>query len=92
MNQHHLRHNTFTDILTFDLSENPEILTADIFISVDRVRENAKKFDVKFDDELHRVMIHGILHLLGYSDKTKKESLQMRAAEDECLKQLKINL
>ena len=92
LNRKHLKHDTFTDILTFDLSENTEIVSGDIFISVERVRENAKKFSVNFDDELHRVMIHGILHLLGFSDKTKMQKRQMREAEDACLQQLKLNL
>lgn len=81
LNKQYLKHNTYTDIITFDYSEGKEI-SGDIFISVDRVKENAKKFKVKFDDELHRVMIHGVLHLCGYKDKTPKDSKEMRKKED----------
>ncbi len=81
INQEHLQHDFFTDIITFEYSEGKSI-SGDILISVDRVRENAKKFDVPFVDELHRVMIHGVLHLCGYKDKTEAEQLNMRAKED----------
>jgi probable rRNA maturation factor len=81
MNKKYLNHGTYTDIITFDYTEGKEI-SGDIFISVDRVKENAKKFKVKFDDELHRVMIHGVLHLCGYKDKTPKDSKEMRKKED----------
>lgn len=84
LNKQYLKHNTYTDIITFDYSEGKEI-SGDIFISVDRVKENAKKFKVKFDDELHRVMIHGILHLCGYKDKTPKDAKEMRKREDASL-------
>ncbi len=82
MNKEHLDHDTLTDIITFDFSETPHNISGDIYISIDRVKENAKQFNVSFVDELHRVMIHGILHLSGYKDKTKKQSLTMRAKED----------
>ncbi len=85
MNMKHLNHNTLTDILTFpDDAEGPRI-SGDIFISVDRVRENAEIFDVTPEREMQRVLIHGVLHLMGYSDITKKEKAFMRAKEDECL-------
>lgn len=84
MNQKYLQHDTLTDIITFDYTEG-NLLGADIFISIDRVRDNAKDFKVTFKDELHRVMIHGVLHLMGYKDKTKKDKAAMRAQEDNCL-------
>ncbi len=88
INQKHLNHNTFTDIITFDYTEAKKI-NSDIFISIDRVAENAEKFKVSFDDELHRVMIHGILHLCGYKDKTKADAELMRKKENASLKLFK---
>lgn len=78
----YLQHDTYTDIITFDTSETHNELSGDIFISIDRVRENANIFKVNFKNELYRVMIHGILHLVGYKDKSKKEKELMRAKED----------
>ena len=86
INKSYLNHDTYTDIVTFDNSEKPGFLTGDIFISIDRIRDNAKKFKVSEVDELHRVMIHGVLHLLGYSDKTKAAKVKMTGKEDEYLK------
>jgi probable rRNA maturation factor len=80
-----LNHSTFTDIITFDSCENTTI-NGDIIISIDRVKENALKLKVNFETELHRVMIHGVLHLCGYKDKTKKDKEMMRKAEDRSLK------
>jgi len=77
-----LDHDTYTDIISFDNSERDE-LNGDIFISIDRVTENAKEYNVDFSDELKRVMIHGILHLCGYGDKTESEAALMRQKEDE---------
>lgn len=77
-----LDHDTYTDIISFDNSEEDE-LNGDIFISTDRVTENAKEYNVDFSDELKRVMIHGILHLCGYGDKTESEAALMRQKEDE---------
>lgn len=85
INIRHLNHDTFTDIITFDYTEDKTI-NSDIFISVDRVAENAGKFDVSFDDELHRVMIHGVLHLCGYKDKSKTDAELMRKKENWALK------
>jgi probable rRNA maturation factor len=87
INVQHLNHNTYTDIITFDYTEGKKI-NSDIFISVDRVEENAKKFKVPFEEELHRVMIHGILHLCGYKDKTKTDAELMRKKENGALKLL----
>ena len=85
INQNYLKHNTFTDIITFDNSEDPMDIVGDIFISVERVKENATKFGVEERDELHRVMIHGTLHLIGYNDKSKAEKKVMTAREDHYL-------
>ncbi|WP_026897399.1 rRNA maturation RNase YbeY [Daejeonella oryzae] len=85
INQEFLNHNTYTDIVTFDNSETPKNIIGDIFISIERVRENALKFRVSQRDELHRVIIHGTLHLLGYTDKNKKSKTLMTLKEDEYL-------
>lgn len=87
MNQQFLAHNTYTDIITFDLSENDSELTGEIYISVDRVKENAAKFDTSYIDELHRVVFHGALHLCGFKDKSKADSEEMRKQENKCLQQ-----
>ena len=84
-NVKYLKHNTLTDIITFDYTEN-EALSGDLFISIDRVRENADTFAVSFDVELRRVMVHGLLHLAGYGDKTPEDEALMRQKEDEKLK------
>jgi len=84
MNQQYLNHDYFTDIITFDYCEE-EIISGDIFVSVDRVRENASSLGQEFNRELFRVMIHGVLHLMGYHDKTDEEKKQMRTKEDEAL-------
>ncbi|AEM70373.1 metalloprotease ybeY [Allomuricauda ruestringensis DSM 13258] len=85
LNQEYLNHDTFTDIITFDYKDG-KTLSGDIFISTDRVQENAVKFDVEFLNELRRVMSHGILHLVGFGDKTKEEKLIMREKEEEKIK------
>ncbi len=85
LNVQYLDHDTLTDIITFDLSENADEISGEIYISIDRVKENAKKFTVPFYNELQRVMIHGILHLAGYHDKTHEEVTIMRGKEDKCL-------
>ncbi|MCX6295301.1 MAG: rRNA maturation RNase YbeY [Bacteroidetes bacterium] len=118
MNKEYLNHDTYTDIITFDYSEdipfdsakgddskgskNRGNISGDIFISIDMVKENAKKFspfdsaqgdkqrkkNFNFEDELHRVIIHGVLHLLGYKDKSKVAKAEMTKQEDLCLKAL----
>ena len=90
MNKEYLNHDTYTDIITFDYSqEDPKkAISGDIFISIDRVKENAEKFSKTLEDELHRVIIHGVLHLLGYKDKTKIAKAEMTKQEDLCLKAL----
>jgi len=85
LNKDFLKHDYYTDILTFDLSENKKNITADIYISIDRTKENAKIFAVSFSKELHRVMIHGILHLCGYKDKKNSDIKKIRKAEDKYL-------
>jgi rRNA maturation RNase YbeY len=85
MNLQYLNHKTYTDIITFDNSEEASSIEGDIFISIDRVKENAQKLNAPFSDELHRVIIHGILHLLGYSDKTTSQIKEMREKEDAYL-------
>jgi rRNA maturation RNase YbeY len=86
LNQGYLKHNTFTDIITFDNSpESGSSISGEIYISINRVRENADKYKVQFEDELNRVMIHGVLHLLGYKDKKPSEKALMRKKEEACL-------
>ena len=85
INQQYLDHDTYTDIITFDNSEEEGKITGDIFISIERIRENAQKFKVSEADELHRVIIHGALHLLGYQDKTAASKEKMTQKEDEYL-------
>jgi rRNA maturation RNase YbeY len=85
VNLQFLNHNTYTDIITFDYTEEKTI-NSDVMISVDRVEENAKKLKVEFQEELKRVIIHGILHLCGYKDKTKADSELMRKKENWALK------
>jgi len=85
MNQQYLDHDTLTDIITFDLSPAKDALEGEIYISVERVRENAAKFGVTYANELHRVIFHGMLHLCGYKDKRAADQKIMRSKEDECL-------
>ncbi len=85
INVEYLNHDTLTDIITFPYAD-PPIIHSDIFISVERVEENAKTFNTSFNNELNRVIIHGVLHLCGYGDKTEEEKLVMRGKEDEALK------
>jgi len=84
INVEYLGHDTLTDIISFDYSIGNE-LHGDIFVSVERVKDNAIDFNVSFDDELKRVLVHGVLHYCGYKDKTKKDELLMRSKEDEKL-------
>jgi probable rRNA maturation factor len=82
LNEEYLDHDTFTDIITFDYSVG-KILQGDIYISTERVEENAREYNVSFEEELRRVIIHGVLHLAGYKDKTEEESSLMRKKEEE---------
>lgn len=85
INQQYLNHDDLTDIISFDYTEGKRI-SGDIFISVERVRENANQYVVDFNNELLRVMAHGILHFIGFNDKSDKEALIMRKQEDICIK------
>lgn len=85
INQEYLNHDTYTDIITFDNSETEKSIVGDIFISVERIRENAQKFNVPEAAEMHRVMIHGALHLLGYKDKGAASKKLMTEMEDKYL-------
>ncbi|TWR28673.1 rRNA maturation RNase YbeY [Mucilaginibacter achroorhodeus] len=82
INQQYLDHDTYTDVVTFDNSEEEGVIVSDIFISIDRIRENASKFKVTEEHELHRVIIHGALHLLGYKDKSVTDKQKMTSKED----------
>lgn len=82
INKTYLNHDTFTDIITFSTTANKDIISGEIYISIDRVNENSKSQIVPFGDELSRVMVHGILHLLGYNDHTDTEKKLMRSKED----------
>ncbi len=88
VNRQYLKHDYYTDIITFDYTENDRI-GGDLFISIDRVKDNATALQVPEHEELMRVMIHGVLHLLGLKDKSEEEVKQMRKAEEECLELLK---
>ncbi len=83
INKQYLNHDYYTDIITFPMDKDP--LEACIYISIDRVKENAKHYKASFVNELHRVMVHGLLHLLGHNDKSNEESKAMRDAEDASL-------
>ena len=91
INRQFLNHDYYTDIITFPLTSTPQLLEAEIYISIDRVKENSLQFAKTtkasaFNQELHRVIFHGVLHLLGYGDKTPAQKKAMRAAEDKWLK------
>ncbi len=85
INKQYLAHDYYTDIITFDLSETSGVISGEVYISTDRVRDNAQNFNATFTLELHRVIFHGALHLCGYRDKTKKETMLMRQKEDHYL-------
>jgi rRNA maturation RNase YbeY len=85
INNQYLKHNYYTDIITFDYSEG-NVVSGDLFISLDTVKSNSEKFGTEFENELYRVMIHGILHLCGLNDKSPDQQAAMRANEDDALK------
>lgn len=89
VNNQYLSHDFYTDIITFDYSEGNKI-SGDIFISLDTVRSNSQKYNTSFMEEMHRVIIHGILHLCGINDKSEADSQRMREAENNALKQINI--
>ena len=84
INKDYLKHKTLTDIITFDYSEGGSV-DGEIYISIERVKENAAKFGKSFEEELHRVMIHGVLHILGFNDKSPSQKSIMRKKEEACL-------
>lgn len=88
INKEYLQHNYYTDIITFNYNNGNQI-NGDIFISIDTVENNSRLYSVSFKDELHRVVIHGVLHLLGYDDQTEMQKKQMREKENEYLAHLK---
>ena len=88
VNRDYLQHDYYTDIITFDQSEEEDLLEGDIFISVDRVADNASQLAIPAEQEMRRVLAHGMLHLCGYGDKTDEEEASMRQKEDEWLKEL----
>jgi probable rRNA maturation factor len=85
INRQFLDHDTFTDIITFDLSEKDNEVLGEIYISADRIRDNAAKFKTPYEQELHRVIFHGALHLCGFTDKKPADKKEMTAQEDACL-------
>ena len=85
INQEFLKHDNLTDIITFDYSEEARIIEGDIFISINRVEENASKYKRPFLEELNRIMVHGVLHLIGYNDKTASQKQIMRKKENTYL-------
>ena len=85
LNRHFLKHDYYTDIITFDLSPTPNEKQGEIYISTDRVKDNAKNLGNSFQSELHRVILHGALHLCGYKDKKTSEQKEMRKMEDKYL-------
>lgn len=92
INQEYLQHDTYTDIITFDLSEKKSnVVLSDIFISVERVKENATTFNKKYQEELLRVILHGALHLSGFKDKTKEQKAEMRQLEEEWMHKYLMN-
>lgn len=86
MNVEVLRHDFYTDIITFQSNDNDTVLSGEIYISIDRVKENALALGLRYEDELNRVMAHGVLHLMGFKDKTDEDAIMMRQQEDFCLK------
>ncbi|MES1222848.1 MAG: rRNA maturation RNase YbeY, partial [Bacteroidota bacterium] len=89
INRNYLNHNYYTDIITFDLSSNPASLEAEIYISTDRVRDNARSMNTTITEEIHRVMFHGLLHLSGYRDKNRKDLKIMREREGHYISKYK---
>jgi len=85
INNRFLKHDFYTDVITFDLSSAKEGAGGEVYLSIDRINDNAKKIGVSFNEELHRVFFHGALHLCGYSDKTKAQQKEMREKENEYL-------
>lgn len=85
INQSHLQHDDYTDIITFDLSDTEANIDGEIYISIERVQENANTYNTTFEKELVRVVCHGVLHLMGYQDKTENDAKKMRVAEENSI-------
>lgn len=85
INQKYLQHKSLTDIITFDNKEITGVIEGDVFISIERIKENSFEWGADLQEEIHRVLIHGVLHLVGYSDKTKQDKSRMRKKEDAYL-------
>ncbi len=92
INKKHLSHDFYTDIITFDLSETEEEIAGEMYVSTDRVNENAMQFGVSYAEEMHRVLVHGLLHLCGYDDKNEEERKKMRAKEDYYLQKIDLDI
>ena len=90
INNDFLKHDFYTDVITFDLSSSKNEIEGEVYLSVDRIKDNAKQLGVSFKEELHRVIFHGALHLCGYKDKKKEEALIMRSKENKSLKRFLI--
>ncbi|MBN1339347.1 MAG: rRNA maturation RNase YbeY [Bacteroidales bacterium] len=88
INQKYLNKDDLTDVITFDMSEESDVIEGDVYLSIERIRENAQGLCKTIDNETHRVMIHGVLHLMGWKDKREGEKNAMREEEDRCLKKL----
>jgi len=86
INKDFLKHDFYTDVITFDLSSSKNEMEGEVYLSVDRIKDNAKQLGVSFTEELHRVIFHGVLHLCGYKDKSRADEQQMRSAENRYLK------
>ncbi len=91
INMQYLNHDTLTDIISFDYTEG-DVISGDIFVSIERVIDNAKDFNVPFDEELKRVLAHGVLHYCGYKDKSDTDALLMRSKEEEKIKLFHVEL
>jgi probable rRNA maturation factor len=87
INNDFLKHDFYTDVITFDLSSSKAETEGEVYLSVDRIKDNAKQLGVSFKEELHRIIFHGALHLCGYKDKSKADEQQMRLAENKYLEQ-----
>jgi probable rRNA maturation factor len=87
INKDYLKHDFYTDVITFDLSSSKTETEGEVYLSVDRIKDNAKQLGVSFKEELHRVIFHGALHLCGYKDKSKTDETKMRSAENKYLQQ-----
>jgi rRNA maturation RNase YbeY len=85
INKDFLKHDFYTDVITFDLSAYKTKTEGEVYVSIDRIKDNAKQLGVSFNEELHRVIFHGALHLCGYNDKNKSDQIRMRSAENEYL-------